>query len=173
MTINFEAGLFCLDPVNDPPALTGGLSDDVLSGTAANEVLTGGGGNDTYVFGRGGGQDRVVNGTADNTGPSGDLDFGVNIGSDQLWFQQDGGDLRISVLGSQDRVTVAGWYDSSAAQLQEIKIADGSQIDSGLSQLVQAMATYSADNPGFDPATSAQQPNDSTVQTAIAAAWHH
>jgi hypothetical protein len=35
------------------------------------------------------------------------------------------------------------------------------------------MATYSANNPGFNPATATQMPTDSNLQSAIAAAWHH
>jgi len=41
-------------------------------------------------------------------------------------------------------------------------------------QLVQAMATYSASNAGFDPTSSSIHaiPNDAGLQNAIAAAWH-
>jgi hypothetical protein len=34
------------------------------------------------------------------------------------------------------------------------------------------MATYSNDNPAFNPTTATQTPSDSTLQSAIAAAWH-
>jgi hypothetical protein len=34
------------------------------------------------------------------------------------------------------------------------------------------MATYVANNPGFDPTQASQMPNDQTLQNAIAAAWH-
>jgi hypothetical protein len=47
------------------------------------------------------------------------------------------------------------------------------QLDSQLSSLVSAMATFSANNPGFNPATATQMPSDSTVQSAIATSWHH
>jgi hypothetical protein len=43
---------------------------------------------------------------------------------------------------------------------------------SAVAQLVQAMATYSAGNPGFDPTSVAQAPNDAGLQTTIAASWH-
>jgi len=39
-------------------------------------------------------------------------------------------------------------------------------------QLVQSMAAYSAANPGFNPTTATQVPNDPNLQSAIAAAWH-
>jgi hypothetical protein len=35
------------------------------------------------------------------------------------------------------------------------------------------MATYSANNPGFNSATASQMPTGSNLQSAIAAAWCH
>jgi hypothetical protein len=151
---------------------TGGSGNDVLFGGAGNDVLTGGGGNDTYQFGHGGGQDRIVNGTAASTGPSGELDFGAGISANQLWFQRDGNDLSITVMGSRDQVTVGGWFSSAGAQLAEIKTADGMQIGAGVSQLVQAMADFSSTHAGFDPSAVAQAPNDTSLQNTLAASWH-
>jgi hypothetical protein len=34
------------------------------------------------------------------------------------------------------------------------------------------MATYSSNNPGFNPTTATQAPNDATSQGAVASAWH-
>jgi hypothetical protein len=154
------------------PHTAGGTGDDVLFGGSGNDVLTGGGGNDTYQFGPGGGQDRVVNGTAASTGPSGELDFGAGVRADQLWFQRNGNDLSIAVMGSHDLVTVAGWFTGAGAQLQEIKTADGMTIGAGVSQLVQAMATFSSSHTGFDPTIATQAPGDSGLQLAIATNWH-
>ena len=154
------------------PNTAGGAGNDVLLGGSGNDVLTGGGGSDTYQFGHGGGQDRIVNGTAASTGPSGELDFGAGIKADQLWFQRNGNDLSISVMGSHDQVTVGGWFGGAGAQLTDIKLADGTKIDAGVSQLVQAMATYSSSHAGFDPTSAAQAPNDAGLQNAIATTWH-
>jgi Ca2+-binding RTX toxin-like protein len=154
------------------PNTAGGAGNDVLLGGSGNDVLTGGGGSDTYQFGHGGEQDRIVNGTAASTGPSGELDFGAGIKADQLWFQRNGNDLSISVMGSHDQVTVGGWFGGAGAQLTDIKLADGTKIDAGVSQLVQAMATYSSSHAGFDPTSAAQAPNDAGLQNAIATTWH-
>jgi hypothetical protein len=75
-------------------------------------------------------------------------------------------------MGSHDQITVAGWYGGAGAQLQDIKMADGMKIDAGVSQLVQAMATYSSAHAGFDPTTAMQAPTDAGLQNAIATAWH-
>jgi hypothetical protein len=151
---------------------TGGTGNDVLFGGSGNDVLTGGGGNDTYQFGRGGGQDRIVNGTAMSTAASGELDLGSGIATNQLWFQRNGNDLAIEVMGSQDKITVAGWFNGAGSQLAEIKTADGMKIDAGLSQLIQAMASYSNTHAGFDPTAVAQAPTDSGLQNAITTNWH-
>ena len=89
--------------------------------------------------------------------------------SDPAW-QNDA-----EIMGSSDQVTIQGWYAGSTAQLQEIKTADGSMLDAQLSQLVQAMASYEAANPGFNPTASgvSQAPSDPSLQNVIAAAWHH
>jgi hemolysin type calcium binding protein len=84
--------------------------------------------------------------------------------------------LSIEIMGTQDKITVLNWFSGAAsAQLQEFKTADGSKLDNinnNVVQLVQAMASYSSANPGFDPTSVAQAPNDPTLQTAIATAWH-
>jgi hypothetical protein len=71
-------------------------------------------------------------------------------------------------------VTLDGWFGSNAsAKVSEIQTSDGMQLDSQLSSLVSAMATFVSNNPGFDPVTATQMPTDSTLQSAVAAAWHH
>jgi hypothetical protein len=64
-------------------------------------------------------------------------------------------------------------FSGGSNQLQEIT-AGGLKLDSQVAQLVQAMATYSAANPGFDAtaATVHALPNDSALQSSLAAAWH-
>jgi len=153
--------------------LVGGAGNDTLNGGAGDDLLQGGGGNDHYQFGRGGGQDRIVNGLAGNSGPTGELDFASGIAANQLWLARTGDDLQIDVMGSVDHVTVADWYAVSTAQLQQITTADGLKLDAQLTQLVQAMAAFATNNPGFDPTTTAQAPNDASLQTTLAAAWHH
>ena len=111
---------------------TGGAGNDVLFGSSGNDVLTGNGGNDTYQFGHGGGQDRIVNGTASSTAASGELDFGASITANQLWFQRNGNDLSIEVMGSQDQITVAGWFSGAGSQLAGDHDGRGMKIDAGV-----------------------------------------
>jgi hypothetical protein len=74
-------------------------------------------------------------------------------------------------MGSHDQITIGGWFGSAGAQLQEIT-AGGMKIDGGVSQLVQAMASFTSAHGGFDPTTAMQAPSDGALQTAIAANWH-
>jgi hypothetical protein len=43
--------------------------------------------------------------------------------------------------------------------------------DAGLTQLVQAMATYSTNNSAFNSTSSSCAPNDPTLHAALAAGW--
>jgi hypothetical protein len=151
----------------------GGAGNDTFLIQGGSGMFFGGGGTDVFDFGDGGGQAHIINGGADSAGPSGELNFAVGISDDQLWFEQKGSDLSISVMGSHDHVTIDGWFGASASQLEEIKLSDGLEIDSGISQLVQAMASYSAANGGFDPASATHIPTDASLQAAVAASWHH
>jgi Ca2+-binding RTX toxin-like protein len=159
----------------------GGSGNDTLLASGADDVLVAGGGTETlvgsgssegYQFAPGAGQATVVNGEASATAPSNELDFGTGVSDENLWFQQSGNDLQIDVMGTQNSITVAGWFASAGNQLQEIT-AGGLKLDSQVSQLVQAMATFAANNPGFNPTAVAQAPNDPTLQNAITTSWHH
>jgi serralysin len=151
--------------------LIGGTGHDVLAGGAGNDILVSGSGDDVFRFAIGGGHDVIINGVASNTAASGELQLGAGITADNLWFVQSGSDLEIEVMGTHNSVTVADWFDNQAYQLRDIT-AGSLKLDAGVTQLVQAMATYSAAHPGFDPTAVAQTPNDAALHAAIAASWH-
>jgi hypothetical protein len=56
--------------------------------------------------------------------------------------------------------------------VQEVVAGDGLKLDSQLQQLVSAMATFTANNPGFDPTTATQMPDDPNLQNTLASSWH-
>jgi Ca2+-binding RTX toxin-like protein len=149
-----------------------GYADTLLAGTGTS-TLAGSGFQEAYQFAAGDGQATIINGSSAAFPASNELDFGTGISDQNLWFVQSGNDLQIDLLGTQSQVTVSNWFGSAGSQLSEIT-AGGLKIDSQVAQLVQAMATFSADNPGFNPtaATATQAPNDPALQSAIAAAWH-
>jgi RTX calcium-binding nonapeptide repeat (4 copies) len=155
--------------------LIGRGGNDVLTGNGGSDLLIGGGGNDTYRLGSTFGQSTINNVSGSSTSPNGQIDFGSGISDENLWFKQSGNDLQIDLMGTQDSVTLSGWYGSnSSAQVQSVNTSDGLKIDSLLQQLVSAMATFSGNNPGFDPTASGntQAPSDTTLQAAITSSWH-
>jgi len=149
---------------SDGNTLVAGTGSDLLVLYGANEAITAGTGETT-----------INNGAGGQTTSSNELTFAPGISTDQLWFVQSGNDLRIDVMGTQNEVTISNWFGSVGNNLSEIATSDGSEIDSQVSQLVQAMATFQTNNPGFDPTASSNGvvPNDPTLQAALAAAWHH
>jgi Ca2+-binding RTX toxin-like protein len=160
--------------------LTGTSGNDSLYGTSGNNTFDGDGGtdyengeggDDTYKFNSGYGTLTINNADSSAAGAHGELDFGTGVSDEDLWFTQSGNDLVINRIDSTDKVTVSNWFSSNTNQLSEIK-SGGLEIDSEVASLISAMATYSADNPGFDPSTTAAMPTDTTLQSAISAAWH-
>jgi Ca2+-binding RTX toxin-like protein len=157
----------------DDNSLTGGLGDDTLTvGTGTGNTLNGGGGNDTYNFGSAFGQDIITNFSSSATDPHGQITFGAGVTDQSLWFAQNGDALEIDLLGTDDKITVQDWFDASAAQVAGIH-AGGMELDNGdVSQLIQAMASFSAHNGSFNPGTAVAMPADATLQAAITANWH-
>jgi len=76
-------------------------------------------------------------------------------------------------VGVADATAVGGWFSGAGSQLAGIKTADGMTLDTGVSQLVQAMAAYSSANADFDPTAVTQAPADTSLQNTLAASWHH
>jgi hypothetical protein len=81
--------------------------------------------------------------------------------------------LRPEALATDTGAIGRACFSYGSNQGPEIAAGD-LNIDSQVSQLVQAMATYSANNSGFDPTASSVHaiPNDSGVQAAMAPPWH-
>jgi hypothetical protein len=152
-------------------SVLGTSGNDVLVASSGTETLTGNGGYDAYQFGAVFGQDTVANNGGGT--PKGEIDLS-SAASNQLWFKHTGNDLEIDLVGTTKKITVAGWYGSNAgAQVQSVNASDGLKLDTQLAQLVAAMAAYSANHAGFNPATATQMPADSALQSALAASWHH
>lgn len=137
--------------------LVGNAGDDLIDGGAGNDLLIGStgwnwiyengsyraerrttssvsaNGNDTYLFGRGDGQDTVIDG--DST--SGNIDtlrFKEGVAVADLRFTRNGSDLVIGILNSDDQVTLKQYFDASwgAADttylIERIAFADGTAL---------------------------------------------
>ncbi|MEW6544389.1 MAG: calcium-binding protein [Nitrospirota bacterium] len=112
--------------------LNGGTGDDLLDGGTGLDTLIGGAGNDTFVFGRGYGQDTI-----EGFGLDGDFSptsvntvrFGEGIVASEVsvlrtgeWVQND---LILRINGTGDQVTVREFLGGAYTPIQRVQFADG------------------------------------------------
>ncbi|WP_447735992.1 calcium-binding protein, partial [Aeromonas veronii] len=148
--------------------LSGGNGNDKLFGDAGNDTLIGGTGNDTYAFKRGDGVDLIC----ENDSTSGNSDlllFDGDITADQLWFSQNGKNLDVAIIGTDEKVSIQNWYLSKNYHVEQFKTADGKTlIDSQVQQLVNAMASLTPPAAGE---TTLSESYQNTLNPVIAANW--
>jgi Ca2+-binding RTX toxin-like protein len=160
--------------------LTGGTGADALDGGAGNDVLEGGAGNDSYAFssdhdtirvGFGDGADLLESGGPVSSGGTDILLFNDDVSVDDVWFSQDGDDLVVQLLESQDSVRVEDWYVSSAhRRLSSIETDSFTLTAQDVESLISAMSSYTpSDGVSLGGITATTLPQD--VQLAIFAAW--
>ncbi|WP_374307439.1 calcium-binding protein [Dongia sp.] len=148
--------------------LEGFAGNDLLIGGAGNDTLVGGDGADRYQVGRGTGQDLIQ--SLDTDGGADALLISASVANDQLWFSRNGDDLMVSVVGTDDRATIQGWYTGTDYKLDQVQLADGRYATAvDVEQLVMAMAS-------FTPPPVGQINLDNTTRQALApvlaASWH-
>ncbi|WP_081062565.1 calcium-binding protein [Burkholderia cepacia] len=165
-------------------AATGSAGDDTLSGSSGNDMLDGKGGNDvafglagddTYVLQPGYGALTIVNGYAPN-GPVGDLAIS-DVNPENIWLEQVGNDLHVDIMGTSTEATIQNWFGSSADPLRELSLSGGPGgsrvLDGQINQLIQAMAAFSANHPGFDPTSAANLSiTDAPLLSVVNSSWH-
>ncbi|WP_187170339.1 calcium-binding protein [Salidesulfovibrio onnuriiensis] len=144
--------------------LYGGNGNDTLIGGAGNDTLVGGVGNDVYRFGIGDDSDTIV-----DTEGSDSILFGEGVGADDLLFARDGNSLTIGIIGTDDSLTIKGWYANANNQVEEFHLSDGSVLMAGQVQsLVDAMSAYTPSSAGVLTVPNEIQDD---VQAIITANW--
>ena len=121
--------------------LTGDAGDDIYDGGAGNDTFndTVTTSNDTYRWGLGSGLDTLT----DAGGSLDHVDLFAGITKAQLKFVKNANDLELSVIGQTDKLTIKNWYVSSANQIEEFRLNDGSKVlASEVSGLLSAMAAF-------------------------------
>ncbi|MBS9440050.1 calcium-binding protein, partial [Photorhabdus noenieputensis] len=142
----------------------------VTSGTMS-KVKVGDGNNNIVTSGT---MSTVEVGHGDNdlefSGDMGDLVFGKDISPERLWFQHEGQDLQISVIGSKQEVTLHNWYASPSERPGSIMAGDGHRLtDRNVENLVQAMAAFAPPTPATTMLGDVEQQR---LQPVLAANWH-
>jgi len=150
--------------------LRGGDAADVLEGGTGNDRLEGGKGGDTYLFARGDAADTLVENDA-TVGATDVLRFAPGIDASQLWFRKAGNHLEVSVIGTNDKVTVTGWYLGVDRQVEVLELADGQQLlNTEVQALVMAMASSTPPPLGQVTLVGSYEAN---LGGLIAAAWNN
>ena len=147
--------------------LDGGSGNDTLHGGVGSDVLIGGLDSDVYLFNSGDNHDSIIE--LDSVEDTDVLWFGEGINKDQLWFEQNSNDLTISVIGSDDSMTITGWYTGSDHKVERIETSNGAfLLDEQVQQLVSAMVALKP--PGNGNLTLTPMLRDE-LDTVIANSW--
>ncbi|ALR09337.2 hemolysin [Xylella fastidiosa] len=110
-------------------------SDNVLVGCRGNDMLYGSSHSDTYFFDQGDGHDTII-----EQGGADTLEFGEGLHRDEARFTRSGDDLSLLFNGSEDQVTVAGWFNGSGHQVESLVFQDGTVLSAEVERLIAAMA---------------------------------
>ncbi|TKB72939.1 MAG: hypothetical protein E8D46_10695, partial [Nitrospira sp.] len=108
--------------------LIGGSLDNVLDGGGGNDVMNGDAGQDTYVFGRGYGQDIVQDSPVEQFGPNTvQLTSGTSPNEVRLQARrsEDGVNVVLTIDGAEDELTFLGAAEASLLPISQIRFADG------------------------------------------------
>ncbi|MCF6239302.1 MAG: hypothetical protein L3J79_10940, partial [Candidatus Marinimicrobia bacterium] len=112
--------------------ILGTPNDDVLDGGLGDDVLTGMQGSDTYIFGRGYGQDVIDEfGGSSSNGSTGDkVQFIADIVPADIILSRIGSDLVLQVDGTSDQLTIQRqFFKTSSLQnndrIESFEFADG------------------------------------------------
>ena len=110
--------------------LAGYLGDDVLDGGAGNDLLYGNeGGNDTYVFGRGYGQDTILNEWSANTTEVDTVRLLPGLLASDVSLSREGDDMVLSINGTTDQLRMNSWFLAPEFRVEQLAFADGSVQD--------------------------------------------
>ena len=144
-TLNGQAGDDSLAGGDGNDTLYGGAGNDVLGGGeglnsldggAGNDVLDGGyntGGTNTYLFGKGDGQDTITSRNEYGAGKINTLQFKAGVSASEIMLKQLNDyyhSLEVSIAGTTDKVIINEFYRNSDPSsyynpIQQFKFNDG------------------------------------------------
>lgn len=85
--------------------IIGNSGDNIIEGKKGNDTLQGGEGSDTYVFNRGDGEDTIIE--SGSTYKFTDaISFGTGINVEDVKFTKSGNDLIVSIIGTDNKITI-------------------------------------------------------------------
>jgi Ca2+-binding RTX toxin-like protein len=108
--------------------LSGDVQDNTITGGKGNDTLMGGAGNDTYVWRKGDGNDLILDENQGVTANSQDILVLADAGAQDVKFTHSGSDLLVTVLSTNETITIQNQYSNPDDKVESIRFADGSQI---------------------------------------------
>jgi Ca2+-binding RTX toxin-like protein len=148
--------------------LFGQDGNDLLNGGAGNDYLEGGKGDDVYVMSQWTGSDTINNYDASGTDHD-RVALGSNINENQVWFQRSGNNLQLTLIETNDKLTITNWYTSAAYRVDDFTLVSGKHLlEAQVDTLVNAMAAFAPPVPGQ---TSLPANYQTTLNAVIAASW--
>ncbi|HRL94762.1 MAG TPA: calcium-binding protein [Pseudomonas sp.] len=121
--------------------IKGAAGNDSLTGGTGNDVLEGGSGSDTYVFTRGDGQDQII----DLGGEQNILRFEAGVAVNQITGRRVGNDLALTIVGSQDIITIKRFFEGALPTLSKVVFADGGELSVEALKALVLIGTDAAD----------------------------
>ncbi len=109
--------------------LIGYYTNDTLNGGAGNDILRGSTGADTYVFGKGFGNDRIEEGVDHHQfldGPD-TVRFGATVLRSDVAFSRSGNDLIVTIISTNEKLTIVNQFASlmNAMRVEQFVFDDG------------------------------------------------
>ena len=130
-----------------------------FSGGAGNDELAGGDGDDSYVFGLGFGQDRLVDGDGRNS-----ITLEAPIELRHIWLARVGDDLVVSIIGTTDKITVEDYFSAqNPSRVRSIATSTHTLFLGSAGPLIEAMTPH-------QPASLADVPT--AVSDVLLDYWH-
>jgi trimeric autotransporter adhesin len=118
--------------------LAGGEGNDTLQGGIGNDTLSGDTGNNTYLFGRGDGQDMIHNQYDANAAKSNVLRFGPGVAPSDINLRQlhsdfwgSAADVEFSIVGTSDKIVVNGMWRENISGTKDYSSVQRVEFDNG------------------------------------------
>ena len=149
--VSGDNGADTLDGGTGVDSVYGGAGDDTVNGGADNDSLYGDAGNDTlavyrqrsahrrrgndtYLFGKGDGQDTISSDYDAAAGKLNLLQFKAGVAPDEIVATRSGNDLVLAIAGTPDKVTTGYFFYSDDPAnaynaVQQVRFSDGTSWD--------------------------------------------
>ncbi|MCK5479277.1 MAG: hypothetical protein KAI44_10190, partial [Methylococcales bacterium] len=114
----------------------------LFNGGKGNDTITGGYYGDTYQFNLGDGQDTITDSGSLYSSYRDILRFGAGFSANNLWLTQDGNDLLLQHVGSDDQIRITKWFTSSNWQIEQIQVENAVLYSNQVANLVNAMSAF-------------------------------